>query len=46
MVKEVDFHKPLTPKILSDPNNKLVKTLVYIYSMQSFVFKELNWASR
>lgn len=38
--------KPLTPKILSDPNHEFVKTLVYIYSMESFVFKEMNKASR
>ena len=46
MVKEVEFRSPLTPQILSDPNHKFVKTLVYIYSMQSFVFKEMNKASR
>ena len=38
--------KPLTPKILTDPNHEFVKTLIYIYSMQSFVFEELNKASR
>lgn len=32
--------------MLSDPNNKFVKTLVYIYSMESFIFKEINKASR
>ena len=46
MVKNVDFKKPLTPKILSDPNHHFVKTLIYIYSMQSFIFYELNKASR
>ena len=30
---EYDFDKPLTPKILSDPNHKVVKHLIYIYSM-------------
>ena len=43
---DVEFSKPLTPKILSDPNHPFVKTLIYIYSMQSFVFSELNKASR
>ena len=38
--------KPLTTKILSDSNHDFVKTLVYIYSMGSFVFKEMNKASR
>ena len=47
MCKEsVDFEKPLTPKILSDANHDFVKTLMYIYSMQSFVFSEMNKASR
>ena len=46
MVKEAEFCKPLTPEILSDPKHKFVKTLVYIYSMQSFVFKEMNKTSR
>lgn len=33
-------------KILSNPQHKFVKTLIYIYSMQSFVFTEMNKASR
>ena len=33
MVEDVEMRKPLTPKILSDPNHKFVKTLIYIYSM-------------
>lgn len=37
---------PLTLKILSDPNHQFVKTLIYIYSMESFVFREMNKASR
>ena len=46
MVEEAEFRKPLTLEILSDPQHKFVKTLVYIYSMQSFVFKEMNKTSR
>lgn len=38
--------KPLTTKILSNPDHPFVKTLLYIYSMESFVFKEINKASR
>ena len=38
--------KPLTPRILSDPNHKITKHLLYIYSMQSFVYEELNKACR
>ena len=44
--KVTDFSKPLTPKILSDPNHPFVQTLVYIYSMETFVFSEMNKASR
>ena len=43
---DVEFSKPLTPKILSDPNHPFVKTMIYIYSMQSFVYSEMNRASR
>ena len=43
---ESDFKIPLTPKILSNPSNSIVKTLIYIYSMESFLFKEMNQASR
>ena len=28
MVEDVEMRKPLTPKILSDPNHKFVKTLI------------------
>lgn len=44
--KSVDMDRPLTPKILSDPDHQFVKTLIYIYSMESFVFHEMNKASR
>ena len=40
------YSKPLTPKILSDPEHPFVKNLLYIYSMQSFIFSEINRASR
>ena len=39
-IRIIDMKKPLTPKILSDPNNEFVKTLIYIYSMQSFIYSE------
>ena len=45
-MENVEFSKPLTPKILSDPDHPFVKTLIYIYSMESFIFSELNKASR
>ena len=33
-----DISKPLTPKILSDPNHQVVKTLVRIYSMETIIY--------
>ena len=39
-------NKPLTPKILSDPKHQITKHLVYIYSMESFLYTEMNNASR
>lgn len=44
--KLVNMQKPLTTSILSNPNHEFVKLVLYIYSMQSFVFIEMNKASR
>ena len=46
MVEGVDMHKPLTHQILSDRNHSFVKTLIYIYSMETFIYADLNKASR
>jgi hypothetical protein len=46
MVEDMDLGKPLTPELLSNMDHKFVKTLIYIYSMQSFIFGEMNKASR
>ena len=46
MIKDVDLKKPLTPAILSDQNHSFVKMLIYIYTMETFIFKEMNNASR
>ena len=35
-----------TTKILSDPNHEFVNLMLYIYSMETFIFGEMNWASR
>ena len=45
---KIEYHidKPLTPKILSDPYHKVVQQLIYIYSMQSFIFEDLNRVCR
>ena len=41
-----DLNKSLTPKVLSDPEHKAVKHLMYIYSMESFIYPELNKVCR
>ena len=41
-----EMDKPLTPKVLSDPDHKIVKHLMYIYSMESFIYADLNKACR
>ena len=41
-----DLNKPLTPKILSNPYHKITKHLLYIYSMESFIYQDLNRACR
>ena len=33
-----DFTKPLTHKILSNPKHAFVKTIVYIYTMETFIY--------
>ena len=46
MVNKVDFKKALTPKILSNLEHPFVKLLIYIYTMETFIFREMNKASR
>ena len=41
-----DLDKPLTAKILSDPYNKITKHILYLYSMETFIYADLNRASR
>lgn len=41
-----DLDQPLSKKILSDPQHKITKLLLYIYSMESFIYADLNKASR
>lgn len=41
-----DFDKPLTPKILCNPEHTAVKHLMYIYSMESFIYTDLNRVCR
>ena len=46
LAKLGNLDKPLTTKILSDPNHKITKHILYLYSMESFIYDELNRASR
>lgn len=46
LADDVDVDKPLTKKCLSNPKSKFVKQMLYIYSMESFVFSEVNKAMR
>ena len=46
MGKLGDIDVPLTSKILRDPSHKITKHLLYIYSMQSFIYEHLNRACR
>lgn len=41
-----DLDKPLTPQILSDPYNKITKHLIYMYTMECFIYADMNLASR
>ena len=41
-----DLDKPLTRKILSNPIHNVTKHILYLYSMESFIYGELNQASR
>ena len=41
-----DLEKPLTPKILSNPHHKITKHILYLYTMESFIYADLNKACR
>ena len=41
-----DLNKPLTAKILSNPTHKITMYLLYLYSMESFIYADLNYACR
>ena len=36
-----DMDQSLTAKILSDPTHKIVKFILYIYSMESFIYRDM-----
>lgn len=41
-MSKIDFKQAITPEILSNPKHPFVKTMIFIYSMESFIFKEMN----
>ena len=41
-----NLDQPLSAKILSNPNHPITRHLLYLYSMESFIYSELNQASR
>ena len=41
-----DLDRPLTPRILSNADHKITQHLLYIYSMASFIYIDLNKACR
>ena len=46
LAEQGDLDKPLTAEILSNPNNTIVKLILFIYSMESFIYEDLNRATR
>ena len=41
-----DLDEPLSKEILSDPTHNITKLLLYIYSMECFIYTDLNRACR
>ena len=41
-----NINKPLTCSILSNPHHKFTQRIMYLYSMESFIYEDLNRASR
>ena len=46
LAKLGDKEKPLTTKILANPNHNITKHILYLYSMESFIYEDMNRASR
>ena len=45
-ITKQDFNQPITYETLKDPASEIVCALLWIYSMESFVYKQLNAATR
>ena len=41
-----DLDMALSPKILSNPDHVITKHIIFIYSLESFIYEDLNLASR
>ena len=41
-----NIDKPLTQSILSNPYHPITRHIIYLYSMQSFIYQDLNRACR
>ena len=41
-----NLEKPLTTKILSNPDHPITKHILFLYSMESFIYADLNKATR
>ena len=39
------MEEPLNDKILHDPSHPVTQTLIYIHSMETFIYKDLKQAS-
>ena len=46
LAKLGDLDAPLTAEILSNPLHNITKHILYLYSMESFIYGELNRACR
>ena len=39
------MNQPLTEQILHDPDHPVTQTLIYIHSMETFIYKDMKKAS-
>ena len=46
MAKLGNMDKPLSPRVLSNPEHPITKHILYLYSMETFIYSDLNRASR